>query len=402
MAELRWICAKACLLLMGMSLAVLSTGCDRRASLEPSVGQVRDSVGIRIVEHGALPEEPPNEWSVGAAVVTIGSASGDGPDLFGRVGWITERSDRTIVVADALDREIRAFHRDGEHLWTAGGPGQGPGEFAVLSSVHAVPGDSIFAVGGRAQGRTDLVVVLGPDGEVVRQFVLDPAPFMVSGVTGGGAVIGFRRTLPMDVEGRYRGTATLVRYNREGHLLQQGPEFPTDDFLRIAVDGGGWLGLTPPGGRTTELVVGQMGAAVTTQDRFEVSRFGPEGELELIVRVEAEPREVDASMRAEFRDVDMMGMSVDVGAHMGELLPAIGTIRLDTEGRLWVEEYVFQDDGTGRHWWVFGVDGDLVARASMPPRFSPMKIAEDYVVGLEMDVFDVPRVQVRSLERIER
>ena len=90
---------------------------------------VRDSAGIRLVEHRALPDSLEN-WSIASQPdVSIGARDGTGPDVFGRVADVVETSEGVIVVADGLDMELRAFDSAGVHLWSAGHRGEGPGEF---------------------------------------------------------------------------------------------------------------------------------------------------------------------------------------------------------------------------------------------------------------------------------
>lgn len=66
--------------------------------------------------------------------------------------------------------------------------------------------------------------------------------------------------------------------------------------------------------------------------------------------------------------------------------------------RIWVEEYVLDED-QARRWDVFSEDGDFVATVAMPNGFSPQQIANDHVVGIARDTFDVDHVQVRRVVR---
>jgi hypothetical protein len=54
----------------------------------------------------------------------IGSADGDGPDVFGRIGGLLELDDGRILVSDMLANEIRVFSAGGEHLFSFGREGE--------------------------------------------------------------------------------------------------------------------------------------------------------------------------------------------------------------------------------------------------------------------------------------
>ena len=66
-----------------------------------------------------------------------------------------------VVVLDGASRELRAFSPDGTHLWTAGGPGDGPGELRNPVHLEKLRGDILQVQDGVARIR------YGPDGSVV-------------------------------------------------------------------------------------------------------------------------------------------------------------------------------------------------------------------------------------------
>jgi hypothetical protein len=59
----------------------------------------------------------------------IGSASGEGPDLFGAIRDLAVDADGRIYVLEAQANELRVFEGDGQHVRTIGREGGGPGEF---------------------------------------------------------------------------------------------------------------------------------------------------------------------------------------------------------------------------------------------------------------------------------
>jgi hypothetical protein len=101
----------------------------------PDVGPdvvVTDSAGVVIVEnrgdsealmHLRL-EEPP--------LVRLGSEDENAPDFFGRINSAHLDSRGNVWVVDLMSGELKVFAApSGEHLFTVGGRGEGPGEFRM-------------------------------------------------------------------------------------------------------------------------------------------------------------------------------------------------------------------------------------------------------------------------------
>jgi 6-bladed beta-propeller len=62
--------------------------------------------------------------------LSIGTMSGEGASLFGRIGGLVADSTGRIFVSDRLNDEIRVFDSEGAHVFSFGGTGAGPGELA--------------------------------------------------------------------------------------------------------------------------------------------------------------------------------------------------------------------------------------------------------------------------------
>lgn len=82
-----------------------------------------------------MPDRCPTWTVTSEPELRLGAVDGEDPHTFGSVEGIVQRSDGVIVVADGQAQELRAFDPDGAHLWTAGGPGEGPGEFMSLMNM---------------------------------------------------------------------------------------------------------------------------------------------------------------------------------------------------------------------------------------------------------------------------
>ncbi len=100
--------------------ALIATGCEPAAVPPVPVGPViRDSAGIRIVEHTAAAAGASPGWTLGTApALSLGTVDGDpAHELFG-VEDALRLDDGTILVANGGASEVRLFRRDGAHLAT--------------------------------------------------------------------------------------------------------------------------------------------------------------------------------------------------------------------------------------------------------------------------------------------
>ena len=87
--------------------------------------------------------------------------------MFTVVTMASRLSDSTIGVLENQTSELRFFGPDREHLRTAGGPGEGPGEFEDAASFVRLPGDTLLVDAG------DRHLLFSPAGEYVRQTRID-------------------------------------------------------------------------------------------------------------------------------------------------------------------------------------------------------------------------------------
>jgi hypothetical protein len=80
--------------------------------------------------------------------------------------------------------------------------------------------------------------------------------------------------------------------------------------------------------------------------------------------------------------------------------PPHGTFRIDAGGRLWVKDYLAPRAETGPSTWqVFDAEGRLLGPVTLPPRFAPTDIGEDYVLGTWLDDDDLPHVLMYGLTK---
>ncbi len=76
-------------------------------------------------------------------LVSIGVLEGPMEYMFGEVTGAIRLEDGSVVVADEQSYEVRMFDAGGQHMWTSGSQGEGPGEYGGLRMLRACPGSAI-------------------------------------------------------------------------------------------------------------------------------------------------------------------------------------------------------------------------------------------------------------------
>ena len=83
-----------------------------------------------------------------------------------------------------------------------------------------------------------------------------------------------------------------------------------------------------------------------------------------------------------------------------ETYPAYTGIALSAEGYLWVREYDLPGN-EANNWSVFDAEGTLLGTLGLPPRFRPLDIGPDYILGVWRDEDDVEHVRMYDLVKPE-
>jgi hypothetical protein len=92
--------------------------------------EAADSAGVRIATSTTQPL-----GSDATPVVSIGSLTGDEAFTFNRVVDVDIHPSGVIFVLDAGDNLVKAYNWSGQHLYSFGGEGEGPGEFLSASTL---------------------------------------------------------------------------------------------------------------------------------------------------------------------------------------------------------------------------------------------------------------------------
>lgn len=398
--------------LIGVSAFVMAVGaCVENA---PAPIAERDSAGVKIVENlepewGEVPA-----WQVGAEPVTvIGAATEAGAQhqLY-RVAGATRLSDGTIVVANAGTHELRAFTESGDHRWSSGRQGEGPGEFQSLTWMHRFARDSLLSF----DQRLDRLTIHDRNGNLVRTFKL-------RGVAEAGAfprlplqdgrVFASARTVFQggQLETGVRADSTLgLMFSMTGELLDTVGAFPGSETY-VETDGRRITVVEYPFGHSAYYATSGSQLHVGHSAAYEIRTYSPRGVLERLVRrggveraitatlVERKIEEILAGIERENYRRRVEQVYDDLPTREGRL-PAFSEIVTDTDGNLWVQEY--PEPGEPENTWnVFGPGGRWLGSVEMSPDLDVIEIGSGYVLGGWESELGVEQVRVYPLSRGE-
>lgn len=387
-------------LLLLLPLLAVSAACGGE---EPGSDRVvRDSAGVTIVESAAPAWGEGEGWTVEPAPFLDLAETGEGPTHeFFRATDADRLSGGSLVVADDGTDEIRIFSPEGAHVRTMGRSGEGPGEFARLTQVLALPGDSIWAY-DYWQAR---ITVFGPGGDWARIVRLEGAyrPRPLFPLRGG--FVGMSKDLSGlgDETGLHRTPSPIVRVGAEGAVtdtLVTVPGYQSVVFSR----GDAWA----LWGKKSHLAVRGDRVHVGSADSLEYRVLAPDGALRRVVRVPGFDLALSGAEIRAARDAVMPDPS-EAGPITREIMeeqpewthrPAYAAIKVDAEGYVWLEAY------RGRHerdepvrWRVFGPEGRWLGSVTLPPRFHVFRIGPDWILGKRPDALDVEHIQLLRLRR---
>lgn len=342
--------------------------------------------------------------------LTIGGADAEGEFALFQVASTFRLADDRIVVADGGSKMLKFFDSTGELVGTAGGPGEGPGEFRRLENLSLLQGDTLvvwdlwqarvttFAPNGQATRSTRIGTTSGsPAGNIIGVF--DDGSFLAR------AFITIGDDPP---SGLRRDPSPLLHLAPDGTLADSLDAVPGGEAFYQPIDGGFSVYL-PPFARSTELVAAGNYLYLGDTGRPEIRVQRPDGSPVRLIRWAEPGRPVTATDAAqarrwilerndsEFRRPHVERMLREVP--LPERMPAFFHILVDSEAHLWVAEYRTPWDEGDIEWLVFADNGRMVARVYLPELFRPTHIGTDFILGIATDEFDVEQVRLYRLER---
>ncbi|MFG1691570.1 hypothetical protein ACGF5M_05410 [Gemmatimonadota bacterium] len=352
-------------------------------------------------------------WTVAEVpILVIGEEDGDEPFLFARIRGTVPMPNDGVAVADGLSREIRYFDGGGRHLHTAGGEGSGPGEFTRLRNAFGYLGDSIAAT--NAMGGA--VSVFSAGGEWGRSATCQPASDSLSGLFVEGALKG--GAFLVRAMKQFQTEGPTIGYHREPSVYQicspegaAGPalaELPDLEFETLNQEGR-WMSFPLEMGRKAIFVIVGNEVLVGVTDRLELWRYGADGELNGILRVEVSPTPMNDDMRTQWIEHTLEAVDDPETARQTrqryrdriwpDSLPVFSDLKADSEGNLWVRKFAPDYLEGPSDWWVFSPDGSFLARATLPESLQVRAIGSHFVIGVMADELGVERVYRHQLEK---
>jgi hypothetical protein len=361
---------------------------------------VRDSAGIRIVENPAPAANEEPRWRPDSVPsLTIGAIEGEAAYQLDGVRSVRRLADGRLLVAQ--ETELRFFDGAGRHLHTAGGEGDGPGEFRRLRSVRTC-GDGLVA----QDLLTPRVSRLDADGAFRES--TEPPPMdrglvpPVAGCFGNELVYALRKPadIPPGARVLRRDTTLLVHFRADGarDTLFRVPQLESFD------------GLTRPFGRTGLYALADSAIHVADTGACEIRSHDLNGRLQRIVRCGAGGQPVNATDVDTIRKRYISGVPPSLleqeilprldAVPFPDTKPVLTALRADPAGRLWLRPYAQPEEGQVR-WWVFDPDGAFAGVAETPAGLTVHALDTAAVLGVWRDELDVEYVRLYRLEEVE-
>lgn len=337
-------------------------------------------------------------------VLNLGAATGDSSHIFGRVSDAIRFRDGAVAVADQLAGEIWFFASDGAFLGSVGGRGEGPGEFASLTSLEPF-GDTLVAVdqglsrisfvdvGRRVVTRTMSLpfhIVAGVQALGDSALVVDVVSLGVPGVRNQieirqDAVAISPQGVVLDTLRRELGQREYRIQTSDGYADAR-PMFPKEARFE-----GGASVLYGGSARRMEI----DGVTQTTSGLKRRIVRVPDYDLALSpAEVEAERKALLGPNPSAFNRQILSRIPAPTSR------PAYDKLLVDSLGYLWAEV----DKGLAhfdepRSWNVFAPDGEWLGRLDVPPHFDVFEIGGNWILGDQQDSLGADHPEILRLTR---
>ena len=406
---------------------VTSSACTGDA--RPSTTAVVDSAGVRIVTNLPGSIESAVAWSLPAQpVVDIGSGVSPDVPLY-RVTAVVPLDGSRVAVGMDTPPQALVFEPGGTLAATLGRQGEGPGEFATVTSVVQLAGDSL-AVWDQNRRRVSVFM----DGRYVRDVDLSAlallSPLAAGSLdtpsawsqllpsTAGSLVLLQVRIGGEPAPGAFRMEAPSYRLTTDGEEQARFGPFPGEELYNLGVGLGGIYSY--PFGADTYGATAADAFVVGTAETPEFRLYGHSGALERIVRWADQDRTVGGRLLAEWseiREAWFASMSADQRVVIGDFLnrmphperfPAYDGIVTSDVGEIWIGEYAgplempyppLHVRAPVRRWLVFDIDGALVATVHTPEGFQPYAVREERIWGVYTDELDIESIRAYAITR---
>lgn len=358
-----------------------------------------DSAGVTIItNHGA---DFLLDWTF-TPTLTLGGED-EGPEAFFNIGLssVAADADGNLYIMDAGNHRIVIFDEAGNHLRTLGRQGGGPGEFQMWPSGITIAHDrsiNVYDIGKQGLVRFDPagnpLQTRRIEGGQIRSYALlsdgiaihvdhhfdSVASDRIQTITDAGdttTIISVARPplKPVDFGCvRISGMATIFAPSLQWDALDDQIFInPAADYVIDLYDGARLAASIrrdlPPRPATRELALRQVG------EDFKVG-LGAAGECK-----------VPAA-----RVVEEQGIA--------DVIPAISRIRVAPNGTIWVQRYAIRGEIAPID--IFSPDGEYLGTLPEGAPFPAAFLPEDRIAAIEKDEFDLQRVVVYHIDRVDR
>jgi hypothetical protein len=410
----------------GSAAAILTTAalvaCSGEETLSRGSAVVRDSAGVEIVDHHALPAVTP--WSIAPdASLVIGGDESDAETQLYLALSATLLSNGHLAVGNSGTSQVLVFDGSGRRIAEIGRRGSGPGEFSpimrVLPSVKSgIVAEDLsiqrklirFDLDGGMQEETVLPLHVAPQSGAMWDPVTSPL--------GTAFILAQAQLQSGDGGDLRRDPAFLIRYTYGGDGPDTLATYPGAERFhadaaprpvpgRVAVAGPRPL-VTPLFAATSRMNGGGEPWRLATGDQAlaEYHVYKDDGTLLRKVRWPARGRQPTArdlqlsrTAYADARPHDPAGAQRALaGMPAVARTPVFDEIRISHTGDTWVRRYPLPTDEE-TFWWIFATTGQLTASILLPPGFDLLDIGATQIVARVTDELGIERIEVWLLRQ---
>ncbi|MDE0132324.1 MAG: hypothetical protein OXQ32_08720, partial [bacterium] len=360
-------------------------------------------------------------WIESEPILELGLIGGADQYEFFQIQGATRLSTGAIVVLDGGSSQLRAFSPDGNHVWTAGGRGDGPGEMKSPTHIERLPDDFLqvqdgvyrirYAPDGTLAAHDRLAV---EDLSALRFFAWEcPVPGFV-----GDHVLACRsnsdvRQMPRQT-GPWRIETQLALLPWQLNDITLLGRFLQEEAWVLPLEQTEFAGLrgyaSPPMSQRGLFAVGgwprKLVFAENSADFVQVFDFArdsvPHG-VSISIRNVRRPPTAD-ELAAAWEAASDRRLNRDRVGYLKTHLPSPDSIPnledlvVDDLGMVWVGSYHL--GSSAPQWYdVYDTQGLLLARVAIPTGVEVLEIGSDYVLGITRDDLGVERIVLLNLVR---
>lgn len=385
---------------VGLILLIAACADGDASGLAP----VRDTLpnGAVRVRYPALPDS--------AATLTvdlrIGTVEGEDYEVFGDVRSVEADADGNIYILDRQASQIRVFGPDGGFLRAISRKGEGPGE---ITEANGMVFDREGTLWVQDHGKW-LFIGLSPEGEEVGRVQM-PAlnyAYMWNGALDERGRF-WKPTSHSDQERTYPPETGLNQVSGRSYWKYVHPAAESSDSVYmgeitrrtfIAKTGGGYSYRGVPFDPSPVSIVDPAGGFwMAKTDAYRVVHRTESGDTTLVIEADGAGLLVTDADRDRYieaageRGPDQRRVAAEVAGFMPSAKPVLASLRVDDEGRLWVQRSVAE--GETPLYDIFDLGGEYLGSVRLgfqPATYFPPRIRNGQFYTLVLDELDVPSV----------